>query len=125
MLAFAKAVPKILFQIYAELGFVGAFVDGTRAAQGVAAAFEVVEQVIVRQHLFHCQPGTDVAEINERFLFSGHGIISFEGSMRGSGIELRPMDDDTMPARKIRDVENSIEQTNRIVLTMGLPAHRK
>jgi hypothetical protein len=96
VLALAETIPDIFFSIHAELGFVRAFVDGAGTGQAVAAAFESVEQFVMGQHLFHGNPGTDVPEINKRFSNFGHGIFSFEGSLCGSGIELRPVENNTM-----------------------------
>jgi len=53
------------------------------------------------------------------------GIFSFEGSLCGSGIEPRLIDDDTMPTPKFRGVENSSQQINRLILAMCLPAQPK
>jgi hypothetical protein len=97
VLALAETIPQIFFQIHPELCLVRAFVDGAWAGQVVSTAFEGVEQIVMLQHLFHRQPGTDVPEVNEWLLFFWHGVISFEGSLCGSGIEPRPMGNDTMP----------------------------
>ena len=94
MFALTEAVPDVLFSFDPELGWVGAFMDRAWAGQVVSAVFEGAKHAIVLQHLFHGDPGTDVPEINERFL--GHGIFSFRGSKCGSGIEPRLMGNDTM-----------------------------
>ena len=77
VLAFTETIPDVLFEIDAELCFVGAFMDRARAGQGMATAFEGIEQSVLCQHLLHGDPGTDVPEIDERFLFLGHEYLSF------------------------------------------------
>ncbi|MDE3068921.1 MAG: hypothetical protein KGJ60_15415, partial [Verrucomicrobiota bacterium] len=50
--------------------------------------------------LFHGDPGTDVPEINERFLGHGNSPFKVQGSsLCGSGIEPRLMGNHTMPER--------------------------
>jgi hypothetical protein len=100
VLALTEAIPDILFRLNAELSRVAAFMYWTRAGQAVAAAFEDVKQIVMLQHLFHGDPGTDVPEINVRFLVFGHGIFSFRGSMCGSEIEQHLTENNTTQPQK-------------------------
>jgi len=90
--------------------------------QAVSGAFEGVEQVVMLQHLFHGDPGTDVPEINEGFLGMGY---SFQGSKCGSGIEPRPMDDDTMPAQAAGLWKTLVQQTCCFAVPKSFPMKRK
>jgi len=53
VLAFAEAVPDVLAETHPELRWVAAFVDGARAVQAVGTALELLDEAVVRQHLFH------------------------------------------------------------------------
>ena len=53
MFTFAETVPDVFTDAHPELGRVAPFVNRTRTAQVVSAPFELVDEMIVRQHLFH------------------------------------------------------------------------
>ena len=66
MLALAETIPDVLADAHPELRRVAAFVDGTRAIQAVRAAFELIEDAIMLQDLFHGNGRFDGLEINKR-----------------------------------------------------------
>ena len=69
VLAFAEAIPDVLFSINPELRGVAAAVDRAWPAQAVAGAFERVENTVVLQDVFHGDPGTNFPKIYEWFFW--------------------------------------------------------
>jgi hypothetical protein len=98
VLALAEAIPDVLFGVHTELRGIAAAVNGARTAQAVAGAFEGVQNTVMFQHLFHGNPGTDVPEINERFL--GHEMTPFKVRKRFVNRAAIPILKPTMPEKK-------------------------
>ena len=65
MLAGAETIPDVLGGADAELRGVAPFVDRARPIQAFAGAFELVQNVVVAQQLFHGDGRFDGLEVNE------------------------------------------------------------
>ena len=66
VLALAETIPNVFADAHPKLRRVAAFVNRTRAAQAVAAPFELVQDAVVLKHLLHGDGRFDGLEVNER-----------------------------------------------------------
>jgi hypothetical protein len=65
MFALAETVPDIFAEAHPELRRVAAFVNRTRPAKAVSAAFEPVKKTVVLKHLLYIYGRFDGPEVNE------------------------------------------------------------